>query len=86
MTREAAKAAGTKLEQAKTVPNKTITVGSRKAKLPATNPVFSAFLLDRDLGVDVFKLLFELLGIGLGDSFLDLGRAAFDQVLGLLQA
>jgi len=37
VTREAAIA---KAEQAKTVPNKTITFGSRKAKLPATKAVF----------------------------------------------
>ena len=43
-------------------------------------------LLDRHRGAGFFQLLLELLGVFLGDAFLDLAGHAFDQILGFLQA
>src|SRR5262249_9882212 len=42
-------------------------------------------LLDGHLGASFFQLLLGLLGIFFRDTFLDLARSAFDQVLGFLQ-
>ena len=43
-------------------------------------------LLDCDLGASLFQLLLQLLGIGLRDAFLHLGRGTLNHVLGLLEA
>jgi hypothetical protein len=46
----------------------------------------ATLLLDLNLGSGVFELLLDGLGLGLGDSLLDLGRSAFDEILGFLEA
>src|SRR5579862_6227511 len=43
-------------------------------------------LFDLHLRADFFQLLLDRLDIGLGNAFLDYGRRAFDQILGLFQA
>ncbi|CDX42910.1 hypothetical protein MPLSOD_470010 [Mesorhizobium sp. SOD10] len=43
-------------------------------------------LLQLDLGASCFQLSLELVGVGLGNAFLDRLRSRFDQVLGFLEA
>ena len=45
-----------------------------------------ACLLELDLGADLLELRLELLGLVLGNAFLDGLGSAFDEVLGFLEA
>ncbi len=64
----------------------TISADNEDAKFPASDGSLRTALLDGDRGLGFFKFCLELLGIFLGNAFLDLGRGALHKLLGFLQA